>query len=193
MSDLEGHLTDEKIQAYLDAGLREVERAQIDSHLVDCRECREHVAGYRRLFATIEAFPEIPLDKDLGPAIIRAIAREKRQRLVFRIGVPSAEVAAIAVLLLAAWRFIDVGLRALRSTLMDMLAGLTLLPGKLLLPTAIAWPRWTGRLSIDLLDVRTPSLTELWTPAALGVGVVIWIAGNWLLLRRQGVRNGRAD
>lgn len=193
MFDLEGHLTDERIQAYLDAGLREAERAQIDSHLVDCGECREHMAGYCRLFATIKAFPEIPLDRDLGPAVLRAIAREKRQRLVFRIGIPSAEVAAIAVLLPAAWRFIDVGLRALRSMLMGMVAGLSLLPGRLLLPMALALPRWTGRLSIDLLDIRTPSLPELLTPAALGVSVVIWIAGNWLLLRRQGARNGHAD
>lgn len=193
MSDPGGHLSDERIQSYLDAGLPEAERAQIDSHLVGCRECRERLAGYRRLFATIEAFPEIPLGRDLAPAVIRAIARHKRQRLVLRIGIPSAEVVTIAALVLAAWRFVDVGFQALRSTLVGLLAGLSLLPGRILLPSAIEWPQWAGGLRLDLLDIRSASLPGLWTPAALGVGVVVWIAGNWLLLRKQGAGNGHVD
>ncbi len=189
MSDpTEGHLSDELLQGHLDAGLPEAERVWIDEHLSGCSRCRERLAEFRRLFATIESYPEVALERDLAPAVVQAIAGARRRRRVVRFGLPAAEVTAAIGLVLAAWRFVEIGLEALHSALLGVLAGLAVL-----LPTAIAWPGWARGLRWDLIDLRSVSLSALWTPAALGVGAVVWITGNWLLLHRQAAGNRHAD
>jgi predicted anti-sigma-YlaC factor YlaD len=193
MSDpAEGHLSDELLQAYLDAEVHDAQRVRIDEHVSGCSICRARLGGLRRLFATIESYPEVALKKDLVPAVVQAIVGARLRRRVVRFGLPAAEVIAAIGLVLAAWHFIEIGLEALRSGLLVVLARLTLPEGSHLLPMAIAWPGWVRGLRWEVVDMQSMNLSALWTPAVLGVGAVVWITGNWLLLRRQGAGNRHA-
>jgi predicted anti-sigma-YlaC factor YlaD len=187
-----GHFSDELLQEYLDAEVHEAQRVRIDEHVSGCSRCRARLGEFRRLFVTIESYPEVALEKDLAPAVVQAIAGARLRRRVVRFGLPAAEVTAAIGLALAARRFIEIGLEALRSGLLVLLARLALPEGSHLLPIAIAWPGWVRGLRWELLDVRSVNLSALWTPAVLGVGAVVWITGNWLLLRRQGAGNRHA-
>jgi anti-sigma factor RsiW len=109
----------ERLSEYLDGGLRDAEREELEEHLASCDGCTDALEGLRRVVTTAQDLPDVPPATDLWPAIAAQItppesgrepAREPRRspfwRLRFSFSVPQLAAAGIAVFLVsvtAAW------------------------------------------------------------------------------------------
>ncbi len=53
------HLSEERIQEFLDDQLPDAARPRVEGHLADCSRCRDAVASWRALFRRLEELPEL--------------------------------------------------------------------------------------------------------------------------------------
>jgi len=68
-----GHLSDERLNEYLDGVLSSRALSQADEHLRDCETCTRRLDEIAELFVTLDGLPEIHLRKDLAPQIVETL------------------------------------------------------------------------------------------------------------------------
>lgn len=72
------HLTETRINDYLDDVLAPPERASLDAHIQSCAPCRQQIESMRQLLAEVHALPPaVRPERDLLPGIHAAIDREQ--------------------------------------------------------------------------------------------------------------------
>ena len=75
------HLTEEQINEYLDGLLDESARQSVEVHLSQCVDCRNQVEALKQVFADLDDVPEIPLTRDLTPAILAKLPQKEPVRI----------------------------------------------------------------------------------------------------------------
>jgi hypothetical protein len=96
----------DRLSEYLDGDLTEAERAAVEAHLEDCRECAETLAGLRRIVMRARSLEDRPPAHDLWSGIAKRIgaperieAAPRRRRIAF--SVPQLLAAGIALAVLS--------------------------------------------------------------------------------------------
>jgi hypothetical protein len=91
----------DRLSEYLDGDLAPEERTGLEAHLMGCEDCRETLAGLRRILARARALEDRPPGRDLWPGIAERIgartARPVRVRRRFTFSVPQLLAAGIAL------------------------------------------------------------------------------------------------
>ncbi len=72
------HMADDEIQAYLEKGTSALDQV-FDAHLSECRECRERVNEYRRLFTVIGEDRGFELSPGFAEAVTARIVTEQAE------------------------------------------------------------------------------------------------------------------
>ena len=102
------HLTEEEIQAYLDAPPGEAD-AEIRHHLETCRQCREVLEDYETLYGKLADDPAYAIPHDLAASVLSGLGLGEAGR---RLGLPGDIVlvaCAIAAMLVGVLLFADLG------------------------------------------------------------------------------------
>lgn len=68
------HITEEAMNEYLDGLLGQEEQNAFEGHLEYCTECYNRLAELRFVFQAMDELPEVMLERDFQPEILRAIA-----------------------------------------------------------------------------------------------------------------------
>jgi anti-sigma factor RsiW len=183
----ERHLTDEDLHALLDGELAVATSVRARAHLATCPTCPARLREIESVFVALKALPDLPVRRDLARGVLDqlALAPTKGRRWIWVLGAQAVAAGVLAVALgqpaAAEW--------------------LALASVRLQLPSTwwlelLAWPRagWEALLSqAQAVLAYGPSLitqarplpwpTEgLAAPALLTGLVVLWLAGNSLLL-----------
>ncbi len=178
------HLNDDTLNEYHDDALTPARRAEAESHLAACAECQTRLAGLRALFASIEALPDAPLERDLSRPVLSAL----RPR--------PAPLPPIV-----RWAFVA---QAALAVVLTLVAAFTLsltLPDSFISPAFDSFTQLTESLTAEwqaLWDTtQTAIIREFnsalaflpqsfeWTwLAGLGAVLLLWLAGNGVILRR---------
>lgn len=187
-SDLEpGHLTDEDLQSYLDAELGETKAGWAAAHLRTCAACQERAASMQEVFQALSGISEVRLGRDLTPGVLDRIGPVNGPSLRWRWLVAGQALVAV---FLATW----VGRSAALDWINFAAARLQAPPSWLV--EILAWSKTGGQvlwmevqtwvdLGVQAL-ARVPEVT--WTrslsasPVVFGALLVLWLAGNGLLL-----------
>ena len=185
----------------LDGELAPEQRAALEAHLESCPGCQERLAQMRSLFQVLEQLPDLPLERDLTPHVLAALAPQELSR-------PGISPA---LWLLFAFQFTIAGL--------SFLFAWPLISRRLSVGLGANFREWGARFIHRYLDAWSAQATSLQQAAhAFMVGIVdaweqmageafwmqfsileltillvavsvLWLAGNSLLLGPE--RSGR--
>jgi len=187
-----GHLSDERLNEYLDGVLSSRALSQADEHLRDCVTCTRRLDEIAELFVTLDGLPEIHLRKDLAPQIVETLRSRSTVpsastwKSTWRLGLALAGEAAGALILLGlAWP------EALAWLAQGAAPDLTspfisaLDESARLFSVMFAAPDPLG-LEALLSSLSTPSIP--WASVSSLISVLagsafVWLLGNGLLLR----------
>jgi anti-sigma factor RsiW len=95
------HVSGEDLSAFLDGALAARDRARVDSHLADCRACRDEAASLRHLKLALSSAPRRTLPADLALRLERRLVGGSGRGLLARraFWIPAGAVAAAALAL----------------------------------------------------------------------------------------------
>ncbi|NJM08938.1 sigma-70 family RNA polymerase sigma factor, partial [Candidatus Gracilibacteria bacterium] len=171
------HLNDEELLAYLDDELEPAARAMSEQHLAGCAHCQAELTHWQAMFANVAALPDKPLDVDLTPLVLAAVAPRWSWRAWLLLVTQIAAAAALALWLLPGFTY---ALGVLRFDLLWNGAVLWLNQQQAELATAVA------NFENALTQVHVPQFVVLqpleWTMVLL-LAALFWLAGNRLLLK----------
>lgn len=176
------HLDEAILNEYLDGALEPDSLRRIETHLAGCSDCSAAFAELRKLSIDLAQLPDLPLQRDLAPAIIAAIRPHSPQRRVWRFALIAQ--LALALLLIMLFRPAGVqGLEALASSgfgeqAVHLLETVWTLVDPPRVPQVPALPSigWWPELPFDQL--QTVTWRQFLICAAL-----LWLFGNALLLQ----------
>jgi hypothetical protein len=86
----------ERLSEYIDGELLPAERTALEAHLAGCDECRNTLAGLRRVVTRARALEDRPPASDLWPEVAARIGSRRPQRR-FTFSVPQLAAAGIAL------------------------------------------------------------------------------------------------
>lgn len=194
------HLTEADMNEYLDAALVPEALAAAEAHLAACVTCSYRLADLRALFADLDALPDVPLPRDLVPAVVRALpaahtplVSAKRPWLGLMVG---AQLLVTLAALALAWPYAAARLSAPAAwaasasvwvidavSLAQGLANALPLPGQLWADVQkIDLAGWSDRLPQIAGGLPLQALLAVTTVAGL-----LWLATNmWLWQQRPG-------
>jgi predicted anti-sigma-YlaC factor YlaD len=200
------HLTEEQLNLYLDNELPPGERAVVEAHLAGCEACRIELVSMQTLFTALDTLQLENLAADLAPLVLDDIATE-RQRAIRRrrIGwlAPGLQGVAAILLLLFGWsalamRYDELARQIPAETLYAAWANTLARSSIFWTATITHWQTWWRETITGLLDL--PAVLGQTTPqwpqfSGLGlttpqittislVAVLMWLAGNSILLRK---------
>ncbi|NIM96344.1 MAG: hypothetical protein GTO18_21815 [Anaerolineales bacterium] len=189
------HPDERVLHEYLDGELDPNLREKLDTHLVSCSECSERLDNLSVLFQRLESVPELPLERDLTPSVERAIrSNQQRQGLLVprAVGwVIIAQSMAAALIVALLWPFLSEGVSTIFGNLSTPPALIASWNTILELEHVLASVVDSLIRSIpDGLEghAQFPSIslssTSLWV--LVGIGALLWLIGNGLLLRLNG-------
>lgn len=177
------HLPEPLLHAYLDDELTLEKRSQVEAHLAACTACAEQARELRSLFRTLDNLPEIPISRDLAPAVLQEIraAETRFPRLRWLVGL---ELFA-AIFILA-------------FTLPTLYQRVSFLLADMNISAALNFPFWPPRiiaLVADLLSsINTFSALSLISVDQLVF--ILWLlpplAAFWALSNAFLLRDGRS-
>jgi hypothetical protein len=189
------HLELALLNEYLDQALDAGQQRMVEHHLETCVECRARLGELRQLFISIEALPEISLERDLSAGVMAQIRRQPKKQVSTWSGLTFvAQTAAAIAILAAVWPITAGEITGLPEIKFNSLAGpLT----ASLIEIMRFWSTETqqflqaiqqsGYQNLDwmrqLLTSNQPAFLA-WT-TCLGVTFFLWLVGNVLLLRSQ--------
>ena len=75
------HLTDERIQDWLDGRLSASEAARIEEHVDGCPRCRAEVEGWRSLMGDLSVLGELSPRSGFGGRVLDAVGGSARERI----------------------------------------------------------------------------------------------------------------
>lgn len=82
MNPSERHLDGERIQGFLDERIGHEAEAAVRKHLEGCARCREEVAEWEALFATLSEMPEVAPSRDFHRRVIEAVEVPSRRGML---------------------------------------------------------------------------------------------------------------
>lgn len=184
------HPAEITLHAYLDGALDAATHAQVQAHVAGCPTCSARLAQLAALFTALEALPDVPLRRDLTPAVLEALQPARTTLPIPRWAV-ALQLASAVVLLAFAWPW-----------LAGRLAGYVAAPLRAQIVAGVLntwqalfawWPALVtsaSELTLPDLDVARYAPALQLSPLAwwllIGSAVVLWLAGNGLLLRLSG-------
>ena len=174
------HLSEAALHAWMDDALDAAARADAAAHLAACAVCAAELAELRQVAAMLDAWPAMPLARDLSAGVLAAIAStpmivSRRWRIVLAAQIACALVAGGGLALA-----LQNGLPEPMLPVMDVLAPLNTLGGWV---TALATQEFalaTNAASNTLQLLNTPLFSA---GACLSIAGVAWVIGNSALLR----------
>ena len=101
---MSGHATADSLSLYLDAELPAAERRRVEGHLGGCPECRQRLAGLRRVVDGLGRLPAAAQPEDLAARVVREVRLRGRRsgwRRLLEGGLPGPFVSAPPMHLLA--------------------------------------------------------------------------------------------
>lgn len=75
------HLTEDQLNEYLDNLLDEQTLQSVEAHLFQCADCRNQMEALTQVFIDLDNLPEIPLPRDLTPAILAKLSQREPVRI----------------------------------------------------------------------------------------------------------------
>ncbi len=171
------HLDELTLYEYLDGELDAAASQSVSAHLATCPACQAQLARLQRLFTTLDSLPEAPLAVDLTPRVMAAIRPATKPALpTWWRWVVVGEGVAAAFLALLLWPILsnlwgDWSFTLPTATLTRQLLALW---SELQHSLTFDWP------TITPLTIALPLLAWL---GILGLGVLVGLVGNSLLLR----------
>ncbi len=191
MSELmHNHLDETALHEYLDEALDPTARTEVEAHLAGCSTCAARLAELQVLFTALEFLPEVSLEHDLTPAVLEAIRPAQTTPPALRWAVV-AQLAAAVALLFFAWPRVAGQFANLASGQMrvQVIAGFAN-------ALRVLFSQWPAMLA-PATKIGVPSLgVTRYVPALqlsplswwllIAAALVLWLAGNGLLLRLFG-------
>lgn len=174
---MDEHLDELTLYEYLDGELDAAANQSISVHLATCSACQAHFAQLQQLFTTLDSLPETPLTVDLTPRVMEAIRPAVKPALpTWWRWVVVGEGVAAAVLALLLWPILSnlMGDWAFTLPTAEISAQLFTLWAELQRSLTFDWPTFTP------LTITLPLIAWL---GILGLGVLVGLVGNSLLLR----------
>jgi predicted anti-sigma-YlaC factor YlaD len=175
------HLTETQLNEYLDEALSAAQQRRVEAHLSKCAACRAELKTLRGIFHTLASLPEVDLQRDLTPSVMR---NASRQNIAFGWKLALAAQAGLALGLIIVFGRIFSSLFHPKLDLRPFLtAGLNLFS--------------QFSFKFPTLDVHKFSLVTLRLPIPVSatiillvVVVILWGVGNSKLLQNGSAVNG---
>ncbi len=79
------HITEEAMNEYLDGLLGQEEQNAFEGHLEYCTECYNRLAELRFVFQAMDELPEVMLERDFQPEILRADSLRQSSQTIFQL------------------------------------------------------------------------------------------------------------
>lgn len=180
------HLDDVSLNEYLDSALPPERRADVDAHLATCPACAARLAEQRALFAALATWPDVPLEHDLTSRVLTTLRPQRtplpgivRWALVIQGGLAMVFILVAALVLVYTLTPPD----SFINPAIDSLSHLTEL---LTVQGHASWEaaRTTITSALDATLAFFPKSFEWMWFAGLVAVLVLWLAGNGVLLRR---------
>ena len=178
------HPDDMILNEYLDGNLNEPVQASVQAHLDTCAACEVRLAELQRVYAALQAWPEVALKRDLSPAVLRAI---RPAQLTWLGWVLALQAVLVIALLGLAWPF--VAQSGPGQALGQAISDVAVLVWQMAMA---AWAGWLANWQAQLTTLREAA-EQLQTPELrlpviavwllLGSAGLLWLVGNGLLLR----------
>lgn len=191
------HLSDEDLQSYLDGELGEAPARWASAHLEMCADCRERAGTLEGVIEALSRLSDVPWQGDLAPGVLNRIhsAAAPRRRWPWLVGAQGLAAAALAVwagqATAAEWVGYAAGrLQAPPAWLLEVLAWART-AGEAVWGEAAAWVEFTAQ-SLASVPAAPWAVSLSASPTLLAGLLVLWLAGNSLLLIPKSGRAGRA-
>ena len=175
------------LHEYLDDAIDPVGRNEVESHIADCSQCSEKLQELRELFYSLESLPDLPLERDLAHAVVTAIRPRLRfsRDYIFSI---AAQSLVFGLLLIIVWPSISIEISELVVSITNIH-----LPAGAIENLINVLRQWSTVLD-NTTEIVSRGLVALGKPPTfswplldgwliIGATVIIWLAGNGLLLR----------
>lgn len=197
MTNPPAHLSDADLNAWLDGALDPMARAAAATHLAVCHACAERLTNLQVVFASLDAWPDTPLQRDLSPGVLAAISKTRPITGRLRGALIAQAAAALVVLSLSMPVFtggmesLDVSAWALSlpSAIEAFGADATRATSGFVIPLLGQFQAFAAGVSADA------GLTLQTYAGALGtcasIAALLWLAGNTVLLRPRLFRSRR--
>jgi anti-sigma factor RsiW len=200
------HLTEEQLNLYLDKELSPGERAAVEAHLAGCEACRIELVSMQTLFTALDTLQLETLVADLAPLVLDDVAAE-RQRIIRRqrMGWLASGLQGVVIILLLFFRWSILAMRYdelaqhIPTEVLDTTWTNTLAQSSIFWTATIThWQTWWSETITGLLDLPAVlgQTTSQW-PQFSGLGlttpqittislvaILMWLAGNSILLRK---------
>jgi hypothetical protein len=75
------HVSEIEFQKYLDHQLTQIKEQQIDQHLSECKNCRQQLLNYQKIYDALRQEPEFELPADFARTIMARLAIDKKSPL----------------------------------------------------------------------------------------------------------------
>jgi anti-sigma factor RsiW len=190
MTEIDGHLPDEALNEYLDSEMGAAERARAEAHLAACAECSTRLEELRALFDALAGAPQEHLSKDLaGPVLSAVQVGHAPRRMRWGMALAAIIQVVISTAALALLPPASTWLAALKQV--SASTGQALQTGWLPAQSVLealdraqqsAQDALTGGLSPFNSPLRLSLPPALELGLILGIGALLWLAGNGLLL-----------
>lgn len=182
-----GHLSEARLNGYLDGELGGTERARVEAHLGSCAACRARLSVLEDLFDDLARVTDTAPGRDLAGPVVHAIrVRRRESRLI-------AGLAGVQVLLGAVVAIAGLMMSGGVELLAEVQRGILAWSQILYLDAELA-----GRDFVEGLTEASQALAELvmqglrvpasglpgwleWGPV-LGLVLALWLLGNGVLL-----------
>ncbi len=186
------HLDDILLNEYLDEALERSARTDVEAHLANCPECSTRLLELRTLFSDLESLPDLPLERDLTPAVLAVARRKSRPQPLASpaLGLIFALQAIVAIVLLGlALPLFTQPLQSITS--FQFGEQISLLLANLLATLSVSWSALLTSAQ-NLVSESTalmqpiqalPFISEASLMICLSAVFLLWLLGNGLLLR----------
>ncbi len=177
------HLTDDQLNEYLDN--ESSERTQIESHLAECVECAARLNHFKALFDEIESLPELELTRSIADSFTRpANLPVPMPRWLTLTATLQAALALIAIFFAVPIlsQYVTPVLQAVSvPSLTDVLMDIQMY--------VVMWMRAVQAFQLPTIPTPSFTLPEELSPTMLSISLpgifLVWLIGNWWLLRKR--------
>lgn len=192
------HLDDVSLNEYLDEALERSARTDVEAHLTHCPDCAARLIELRTLFADLESLPDLPLERDLTPAVLAVARRKARPQPLASpvLGLVFALQAVVSIVLLGL--SLPLFAQPLQSiTTFQFGEQASILLANLLATLSASWSALLTSAqnlvseSTSLMQpIQTlPFISEASLMICLSAVFLLWLLGNGLLLRPTRTRS----
>jgi hypothetical protein len=176
---LTDHVTDVRLNEYLDNETTPDGRVQIESHVSACDECAARLTALKTLFAEIESLPELELSKPLAAPFTRPSSLPVPQLPRWLTLTATLQAAGALIALLVAGPFVANMLPAVEMPSLTTI----------ILQLQSQWMVWLDLLATfqipALPELPELEISRLMLTLILAGASLLWLVGNGLLLREQ--------